>query len=44
MALFSSINIHEQTHDASTIDITNVIECYCKIGSEFHPKDRMNIN
>ena len=22
----------------------NVIECYCKIGSEFYPEDRMNIN
>ena len=30
--------------DASTFDIMNVTECYCKIGSEFYPKDRMNIN
>ena len=30
--------------DASTFDIMNVTECYCRIGSEFHPKDRMNIN
>ena len=22
----------------------NVTECYCKIGSEFYPKVRMNIN
>ena len=22
----------------------NVTECYCKIGSEFYPEDRMNIN
>ena len=21
-----------------------VTECYCKIGSEFYPEDRMNIN
>ena len=24
-------------------DVMNVTECYCKIGSEFYPKDRMNI-
>ena len=22
----------------------NVTECYCKIGSDFYPEDRMNIN
>ena len=22
----------------------NVTECYCKIGSEFYPEDRMNVN
>ena len=37
-------NVNEQTHDASTFDVLNFIECYCKIGSEFYPEDRMNIN
>ena len=37
-------NINEQTHDASTFDIMNVTECYCKIGSEFYPEGRININ
>ena len=41
---FKNNNINEQTHDASTIDIMNVTECYGKIGSEFYPEDRMNIN
>ena len=41
---FEINNVIEQTHDASTIDIMNVTECYCKIGSEFYPEDRMNIN
>ena len=41
---FEDINIKDKTHDASTFDIMNVTECYCKIGSEFYPKDRMNIN
>ena len=41
---FEINNVNEQTHDASTFDITNVTECYCKIGSEFYPEDRMNIN
>ena len=36
--------VNEQTHDASTFNIMNVTECYCKIGSEFYPEDRMNIN
>ena len=36
--------VNEQTHDASTFDIMNVTECYCKIGNEFYPEDRMNIN
>ena len=35
-------NVSEQTHDASTFDIMNAIECYCKIGSEFYPEGRMN--
>ena len=37
-------NVNEQTHDASTFHIMNVTECYCTIGSEFYPEDRMNIN
>ena len=39
---FENNNVNEQTHDASTFDIMNVFECYCKIGSEFYPADRMN--
>ena len=39
---FENNNVNEQTHDASTFDIVNVTECYCKIGSEFYPVDRMN--
>ena len=41
---FENNNVNEQTHDASTFDVMNVNECYCKIGSEFYPEDRMNIN
>ena len=41
---FQNINVNEQTHDASTFDIMNVTEYYRKIGSEFYPEDRMNIN
>ena len=41
---FENNNVNEQTHDASTFDVMNVTECYCKIGSEFNPEDRMNIN
>ena len=41
---FENNNVNEQTHDASTFDVMNVSECYCKIGSEFYPEDRMNIN
>ena len=41
---FENNNVNEQTHDASTFDIMNVTECYCKIGSEFYPEDRMNTN
>ena len=40
---FENNNVHEQTHDASTFDVMNVTKCYCKIGSEFYPEDRMNI-
>ena len=42
--VFENNNVNEQTHDASTFHIMNVTECYCKIGSEFYPEDRMNIN
>ena len=41
---FENNYVNEQTHDASAFDIMNVTECYCKIGSEFYPEDRMNIN
>ena len=41
---FENNNVYEQTHDASTFDVMNVTECYCKIHSEFYPEDRMNIN
>ena len=41
---FENNNVNEQTHDASKFDIMNVTECYCKIGSEFYPENRMNIN
>ena len=41
---FENKNVNEQTHDASTFDVMNVTECYCKIGSEFYPEDRMNYN
>ena len=41
---FENNNVNEQTHNAGTFDIMNVTECYCKIGSEFYPEDRMNIN
>ena len=41
---FEINNVNEQTHDASTFDIMNVTESYCKIGIEFYPEDRMNVN
>ena len=41
---FENNNANEQTHDASTFHIMNFTECYCKIGSEFYPEDRLNIN
>ena len=41
---FDNNNVNEQTHDAIIFDIMNVTECYCKIGREFYPEDRMNIN
>ena len=40
---FENNNVNEQTHDASTFEIMNVTECYCKTGSECYPEDRMNI-
>ena len=40
---FENNNVKEQTHDASTFDMMNVTECYCKIGSDFYPEGRMNI-
>ena len=40
---FENNNVNEQTHDASTFVIMNVTECFCEIGSEFYPEDRMNI-
>ena len=42
--LSNNNNVNEQIHDASTFDLMNVTECYCNIGSEFYPEDRMNIN
>ena len=41
---FENNNVNEQTHDASTFHIMNVTGCYCQLGSEFYPEDRMNIN
>ena len=41
---FENNNVNEQTHDANTFHIMKVTECYCKIGSEFYPEDRMNFN
>ena len=41
---FENNCVSEETHDASTFEIINVAECYCKIVSEFYPEDRMNIN
>ena len=40
---FENNNVNEQTHDASTFDIMNVTECYCKIGSEYNPENRLNM-
>ena len=41
---FENNNVNEQTHDASTFDIMNVTEFFCKIRSVFYPEYRMNIN
>ena len=41
---FENNNVNEQTHDASKFVIMNFTEFFCKIGSEFYPEDRMNIN
>ena len=43
VVVFEKININEQTHDASKFDIMNVTVCFCKIGSEFYPEDRILI-
>ena len=40
---FEKNTVNEQTIDASTFDIMNVTKCYCKISSEFHPENRMDI-
>ena len=40
---FENNNVNEQTHYASTFDVMNVTESYCKIGREFYP-ERMIIN
>ena len=37
---FENKKVNEQNHDASTFDIVNVTECYCKIGREFCLEDR----
>ena len=42
--VFEKNNVNEQTNDASTFHIVNVTGCYCKIGSEFYPEDRIKIN
>ena len=36
IVVFENNKVNEQTHDASTFDIMNVTECYCKIDSEFY--------
>ena len=41
---FENNHGNEQTYDARNFDIMNVTECYCKIGSEFYPEERMNIS
>ena len=41
---FENNNVNEQTRDASTFHIMKVTECYCKIGSEFYPEDKLNFN
>ena len=41
---FENNNVNEQIQDASAFRIINVTECYCKIGNEFYPEDRLNIN
>ena len=37
---FENNNVNEQTHDASTFNMMNVTDCFCKNGSEFFPDDR----
>ena len=40
---FENNNVNEKTHDANIFNGMNVTECYCKMGSELYPEDRMNI-
>ena len=40
---FENNNVNEQIEDATTFDVMNVTECYCKISGEFYPDDRMNL-
>ena len=41
--VFENNTFNEQTQDASAFGLMNVTQCYCKIGTEFHPEDRLNI-
>ena len=41
---FENENVTQQPHDANIFDIMSVTECYCKIGIEFYPQDRMKVN
>ena len=41
---FEINKIYEPTPAASTFCVMIVLDCYCKIGSEFYPEKRMNIN
>ena len=35
---FENNNVNEQTHDASTFDVMNVTECYCRLVVSFIPR------
>ena len=41
---FENNDVNEQTNDASTSVTVDVTECHCKIGEEFYPEERININ
>ena len=41
---FENKKVDGQTRVASTFDIMDVTESYCKIGNEFFTEDRMNSN